>query len=568
MTDQMTSESRVQDLLAQMTLAEKIGQMTQPEKDSVTPKQVTEYALGSVLSGGGGNPSPNNPQNWRKMVGDYQAAALKSRLGIPIFYGTDAVHGHNNMKGATIFPHNIGLGAAADAELVEKIAAATAREMLAVNANWNFAPAVSVPHDQRWGRTYEGYSRDTALVGHLATHYVRGLLSVGKGVLPSVKHFVGDGGTTAGTRLDTPWLRDANNWQSSEDWLIDQGDTQVDEETLRAVHLAPYKEAIDAGALNIMASFSSWNGVRMHDNHYLLTEVLKEEFGFRGFVVSDWMAIDQIVESYYECVVRSINAGVDMVMVPYDFKRFITTLTEAVEQGDISMERIDDAVSRILLAKIEHGLFEQPYGDEGLLETVGSAEHRAIAREAARKSCVLLKNEGALPLAGSVFVAGDGADDIGLACGGWTIDWQGGRGKITEGHTLLNGLKRILGGSVRYAANGDFGAERASVGVVVLSEEPYAEGEGDLETLNLKPEWVALVEKVRPQVDKLVVVLYSGRSLIVSNIEGHCDAIVAAWLPGSEAEGVAEVLAGQVAFSGKLPHPWPENDEWQLGYGL
>lgn len=568
MTMQPTNESRVQNLLAQMTLAEKIGQMTQPEKNSVTPAQVTEYALGSVLSGGGGNPSPNNPQNWRKMVGDFQAAALNTRLGIPIFYGTDAVHGHNNMVGATIFPHNIGLGAAADAQLVEKIGAATAREMLAVHANWDFAPAVSVPHDLRWGRTYEGYSRDTALVGHLATHYVRGLLSVGNGVLPSVKHFVGDGGTTAGSRIESPWLNEASNWQSPQDWLIDQGDTRIDEETLRAVHLAPYKEAIAAGALNVMASFSSWNGVRMHDNHYLLTDVLKGEMGFRGFVVSDWMAIDQITASYHECVVRSINAGVDMVMVPYDFKRFIETLTAAVEQGDISIERIDDAVSRILLAKFEHGLFEQPYGDESLLETVGSAEHRAIAREAARKSCVLLKNEGVLPLAGSVFVAGDGADDIGLACGGWTIEWQGGRGKITEGHTLLDGLKRILGGSVRYAANGDFGGERAAVGVVVLSEEPYAEGIGDVHTLNIQPEQIALIEKVRPQVEKLVVVLYSGRPLIMSNFEDHCDAIVAAWLPGSEADGVAELLVGQVDFSGKLPQPWPENDAWQIGYGL
>ncbi len=561
-----TTEDRIQGLLEQMTLAEKVGQMTQVEKDSLTPADVTDYAIGSVLSGGGGNPTPNTPDNWRSMVAEFQAAALNSRLGIPLLYGTDAVHGHSNMVGATIFPHNIGLGAAGDADLVQRIAAATAREMLAVNANWNFAPAVSVPQDLRWGRTYEGFSGDTDLVTRLGQAYVRGLLD--EKVLPSVKHFVGDGGTTAGTRLDTPWLASADNWQSPQDWLIDQGDTRVDEETLRRVHLAPYKIAIDAGALNVMASFSSWNGVRMHDNHYLLTEILKGEFGFQGFVVSDWMAIDQIAESFHECVVRSVNAGVDMVMVPYDFKRFIKTLTAAVEQGDISMERIDDAVRRILRSKIAHGLFEQPYGEASLLETVGSEDHRAIAREAVRKSLVLLKNEGALPLSGDVFVAGEGADDIGLQCGGWTIDWQGGRGKITEGQTLLDGLKRLLGEGVSYAANGDFGDKRAGVGVVVVSENPYAEGVGDVQGLELTVEQVALVEKVRPQVDRLVLVLFTGRPLIVSNIEAHCDAIVAAWLPGSEADGVAEVLAGQHPFTGKLPQPWPERDEWQIGYGL
>jgi len=561
-----TTEDRIQGLLEQMTLAEKVGQMTQVEKDSLTPADVTDYAIGSVLSGGGGNPTPNTPDNWRSMVAEFQAAALNSRLGIPLLYGTDAVHGHSNMVGATIFPHNIGLGAAGDAELVQRIAAATAREMLAVNANWNFAPAVSVPQDLRWGRTYEGFSRDTDLVTRLGEAYVRGLLD--EKVLPSVKHFVGDGGTTAGTRLDTPWLASADNWQSPQDWLIDQGDTRVDEETLRRVHLAPYKVAIDAGALNVMASFSSWNGVRMHDNHYLLTEILKGEFGFQGFVVSDWMAIDQIAESFHECVVRSVNAGVDMVMVPYDFKRFIKTLTAAVERGDISMEPIDDAVRRILRSKIAHGLFEQPYGEASLLETVGSEDHRAIAREAVRKSLVLLKNEGALPLSGDVFVAGEGADDIGLQCGGWTIDWQGGRGKITEGQTLLDGLKRLLGEGVSYAANGDFGDKRAGVGVVVVSENPYAEGVGDVQGLELTVEQVALVEKVRPQVDRLVLVFFTGRPLIVSNIEAHCDAIVAAWLPGSEADGVAEVLAGQHPFTGKLPQPWTERDEWQIGYGL
>ncbi len=353
----------------------------------------------------------------------FQAKALQSRLGIPLIYGVDAVHGHSNVRNAVIFPHNIGLGAANDPELTERIGAVTAREMVATGITWNFAPAVSVPQDIRWGRTFEGYSEDTTIVTRLAAAYLRGLqgddLAARESVLATPKHFVGDGGTSWGSST-------TNNY-----W-IDQGVTEVDESELRMVHLEPYVELIDGGAVSIMASYSSWGGSRMHAQRQLLTDVLKGEFGFSGFVVSDWAAIDQISDDYYEAVVTSINAGIDMNMVPRDYRTFISVLTDAVEEGDVSQARIDDAVRRILAVKFSLGLFEHPYGDATLLRSVGSIEHRAVAREAVAKSMVLLENryetlpfDPDLPL---VMVAGAAADDIGLQSGGWTIKWQGARG--------------------------------------------------------------------------------------------------------------------------------------------
>ncbi|RMG87140.1 MAG: beta-glucosidase [Chloroflexi bacterium] len=585
-TIDQTIEARIDDLLQQMTLAEKIGQMTQPEKNSVTPQAVTEYALGSVLSGGGGNPDPNTPANWAAMVREYAEAALKTRLRIPLIYGVDAVHGHNNVKGAVIYPHNIGLGATRDADLVQRIGYATAREVLATGVHWDFAPAVSVPQDIRWGRTKEGYSEDTALVTELAIAYIHGLQTPdehGYWVLPSVKHFVGDGGTTWGTTVQPSWI--ANNWQLPVG-KIDQGDTRLDEETLRVVHLAPYVEAIKAGALNIMVSFSSWNGLKMHAHEYLLTTVLKGELGFKGFLVSDWMAIDQLDADYYTCVVKSINAGLDMIMVPYDYKRFIETLTRAVENGDVAISRIDDAVRRILRAKFALGLFEQPLVDNISPDIVGAEAHRELAREAVRKSLVLLKNEGgALPLdkdASQIFLAGDAAADIGLACGGWTINWQGGRGAITDGRTLLEGLQAQAGGDVVYSPNAHFEG-RAPLGVVVIAEEPYAEGMGDKADLSLSWEEISLIKKIREHCDKLVLVIYSGRPRILGDIVELCDAIVAAWLPGSEANAIADVLFGDVPFTGKLSFSWPrsmeqvplsalkahpEGPQWPFGHGL
>ncbi|MCC6614240.1 MAG: glycoside hydrolase family 3 C-terminal domain-containing protein [Anaerolineae bacterium] len=558
---------QVENLLGQMTLAEKIGQMTQVEKNSIEPAQVAEYAIGSVLSGGGGNPVPNTPQNWAAMVRKFAEAALKSRLAIPLIYGVDGVHGHNNVHGAVIYPHNIGLGATRDADLLERIGRATARELLATGVQWNFAPAVSVPQDIRWGRIYEGYSEQTALVTQLALAYLQGLHAPGLGdswVLPSVKHFVGDGGALWGSTQLRPWQAESSaNWQGATDlYKIDQGDTRLDEATLRALHLAPYVEAIKAGALNIMISHSSWNGIKMHMHRYLLTDVLKGELGFAGFLISDWMAINQLDEDYYTCVVSSINAGLDMIMVPFDFKLFITTLTEAVHNGDVAQERIDDAVRRILRVKASLGLFEQPLIEPIHLDLVGSEEHRALAREAVQKSLVLLKNErDTLPITqntASIFVAGEAADDIGLACGGWSIEWLGNSGAITDGGTLVKGLQAAFEGKVTYEADATFNGH-AELGIVVLGERPYAEGLGDRADLTLFAEQVALIKRTREHCDRLILILYSGRPLIIGEVLDQCDAVVAAWLPGTEAHAIAAVLAGEVPFTGKLAHNWPRS---------
>jgi beta-glucosidase len=555
-------DPRVNELLEKMTLAEKVGQMTQPEINSVTPQDVTDYALGSILSGGGGNPTPNNASTWREMVISHQKAALKTRLGIPLIYGSDAVHGHSNVVGTVIFPHNIGLGATRDADLVRRIAQITAKELLATSVHWNFAPAVSVPQDIRWGRTYEGYSEDTQLVSEMGVACTEGLHEAG--VLASVKHYLADGGTTWGTTQSYEWI--TGNWQAPNDgFSIDQGDTRIDEATLRRVHLQPYIETVNAGALNIMTSFSSWNGDKMHGHTYLVQDVLKGELGFDGFIVSDWMAINQLNRDYYTCVVKAINAGVDMNMVPFDFKLFIETLTRAVEKGDVSIERIDDAVRRILRVKVWLGMFDAPFGDAALIAEVGSAKHRELAREAVQKSLVLLKNEKtALPLpraTSRLLLAGRGADNIGMQCGGWTVDWQGGHGPITQGTSILDALQAELGAeSILYSENGEF-TERAEIGIVVIGEEPYAEGLGDNNDLTLSDEDVATIEKTRAQCDRLVVVLLSGRPLLIADALKSADAFVAAWLPGTEAAGIVDVLLGVVPFSGKLSHSWPLNAE-------
>ncbi len=592
------ARARAADLLAAMTLPEKVAQMTQVEKNSLTPDDVAKYGLGSVLSGGGGNPEPNTPGAWFEMVGGFQQAALQSRLKIPLLYGSDAVHGHNNMVGATIFPHNIGLGATRDPELVRRVGRATALETSAVGVRWDFAPAVSIPQDIRWGRSFEGYSQDTALVSELATAFVEGLqgdLGDPTAVLACVKHYVADGATTWGTsqRVDRAALEiDQTLANANMDerflklvaegaWQLDQGSSDIDEETLRRVHLPPYGAAIGAGALSVMASYSSWDGLKLHAHRYLLTDVLKGELGFQGFVVTDWEGVDQIAPDFYESVVKAIGAGIDMVMVPFRYEHFMDTLLKAVEQGDVPRARIDDAVSRILYVKARLGLFESGAAPD--LAEVGSAKHRAVAREAVRKSLVLLKNDGALPFAKDqpLLVAGSAADDIGYQCGGWTVSWMGGPGPITPGTTLLEGMRAAAPqADIRYQADGVFDV-RAEVGLIVLAEEPYAEGMGDKEDLQLRPDQIALLERVRAQCDRLVLVLFSGRPLILTRQVPMCDAVVAAWLPGSEGQGVAEVLFGDYAFSGTLPFAWPasmaqiplsrlkgQEPLFPLGYGL
>ena len=565
-------DDRVEALLAQMTLAEKIGQMTQVEKNSITPKDVTRYFIGSVLSGGGGSPPRNTPEDWLAMVSGFQEAALSTRLGIPLLYGVDAVHGTAAVVDATVFPQNVGLGAADDPDLMRRIGAATAAEMAATGIRWNFGPVVAVPQDIRWGRTYEGYGENTELVSRLAVPYIEGLQKDASGqrfgspatVLATAKHFLADGGTAFGS----------STTEIIKPYLLDQGDAQIDEATLRGVHLPPYQAAVDAGVGSVMASFSSWNGVKMHGNRDLLTGVLRDELGFEGFLVSDWQGIDQLPGDYYSDVVTAINAGIDMVMVPYGYKLFIDTLTQAVETGDVSQARIDEAVRRILRVKAELGLFDHDPLEPGApIETVGSLDHRELAREAVRKSVVLLKNEReTLPLVHAtplIYVGGEGADDIGIQIGGWSTEWQGAAGDITAGTTILGGIKEVSAPDalVLYDAAGRFdsytnatgGQLIADVGVAVVAERPYAEGVGDSSDLALPAADLAMVQRLRDSSNRLVLVVLAGRPVDITDLLPLADAVVVAWLPGTEGQGVADVLFGRYPFTGKLPYTWPRS---------
>ncbi|HET6446690.1 MAG TPA: glycoside hydrolase family 3 N-terminal domain-containing protein [candidate division Zixibacteria bacterium] len=553
---------RVSDLMARMTLAEKVGQMTLVEKRSIDEADITDLALGAMLSGGSGYPFDNTPAGWVRMVDGFQARAMASRLGIPLIYGVDSVHGHATLYGAVVFPHNIGLGAARDPELVKRIGRVTAIETAATGIRWNYAPVLAVPQDIRWGRTYEGYSENTNLVAELGQAYLIGLqgndLADRETILATPKHFVGDGGTTWGS-------------STTDDYMIDQGVTEVSEAVMRSVHLAPYIDAVDAGAQSIMISFSSWGDTKMHAQDYLINDVLKGELGFEGFVVSDWQGIDQISDDYYQSVVTAINAGVDMNMVPYDYKTFIETLLSAVENGDVTEERIDDAVSRILEVKFKLGLFENPYADPELVRYIGSDEHRQLAREAVSRSLVLLKNEGDLLPIGEeielIFVGGVAADDIGIQSGGWTIEWQGDVGEITEGTTILEGIESVApeGVLVYHDSLGRLDNIRTKddrpidpdLCIAVAGERPYSEGPGDSVDLSIDEQDLVMLELMAVDCEKLVVVLISGRPIIISNNIDQWDAVAAAWLPGTEGQGVADVLFGEQPFSGKLPYTWP-----------
>jgi len=559
-------EQRVEDLLARMTLEEKIGQMTQVANTYIRPEDITSRFIGSILSGGDGAPTVNTLEAWTQMVNGYQSYALKTRLGIPLIYGVDAVHGLGGLRGATVFPHNIGLGATRDPDLVRRVGRATAEEMAAVGIPWNFGPVVAVPQDIRWGRTYEGYSENTDLVAQLGAAYIRGLQNADDptslrhplAALATAKHFIGDGGTKWGT-------------SRTENYKLDQGDMQVDETTLRALHLPPYQAAMEAGAKSIMVSFSSWNGVKLHAHKTLLTDLLKGELGFKGFVVSDWAGINQISNNYDEAIVTAINAGLDMIMVPDRYPAFIDGLTRAVNSGRVPMARIDDAVRRILTVKFELGLFERPYADPAALAYVGSDAHRQLAREAVRKSLVLLKNENrVLPLAKDtrlIFVAGEMANDTGYQCGGWTLAWQGKTGNVMPGTTILDGIQRTVSppSRVEFDRWGHFGELKdtqgqplvAEVGIAVVGEAPYAEGRGDRADLSLSPDHVNLINRVKARSKKVVVVLISGRPMVVTEQLPNWDALVAAWLPGTEGQGVADVLFGEAPFTGKLPYTWP-----------
>jgi beta-glucosidase len=553
-----TVDERVAALLGQMTLDEKIGQMTQIEKNAIDPGTAAAFNLGSILSGGGGSPNPNTPQAWYDMVDAYQKAALGTRLGIPIIYGVDAVHGHNNVVGATIFPQNVGMGATNDPELVQQACAATALEMNATGVRWDFGPVVAVPQDIRWGRTFEGYGESTDLVSTLGAACIKGLqgsgLNAANTAAATAKHFIGDGGTGFGTSTASG---------PNGPYLLDQGVDQMDEATLLQLFLPPYKAAIDNGARIVMTSYSSTAAGKVHGDRHLITDILKGQLGFTGFVVSDWGGVDQVVPGDYSASLgQAINAGIDLVMVPTDYVRFVTTMKSLAQAGTIKADRIDEAVSRILRVKFEMGLFEKPMPAAGGESDVGSDADRAIARTAVAESAVLLKTSpNVLPIGASgtkVLLAGAGADDIGIQSGGWTITWQGSAGQTTSGTTLQGAMKAKLGDSLTFDRDAAFPAgTKADVGIVVVAERPYAEGVGDSATLALPDDDTALVAKMRPLVKKLVVVVMSGRPMILGDV-ASADTVVEAWLPGTEAAGLADVLFGDKPFVGTTPYTWPK----------
>jgi beta-glucosidase len=552
----LSVDARVEDLLARMTLDDKLGQMTQPDVrfGRVIAEVVTELRLGSVLSGGDSAPDPGTPAGWADSYDRLQAGALATPLGIPLLYGVDAVHGHAGVVGATVFPHNLGLGATRDAELAERIGEVTGVEIAATGLDWTYAPCIAVVQDDHWGRTYESFGEVPALSTAM-TSVITGIQSAG--VMATAKHYVGDGGTQGGD---------------------DQGDTVLDEAALRALHLPPFQAAIERGVGSIMASYSSWNGAPMHGHRYLITDVLKGELGFAGVVVTDWDGIERLDGSsgFTAADVRAgVNAGIDVFMVSEQYRYFLILLRTEVEAGRIAMERIDDANRRILRRKFELGLFEAPYADRTRIGEIGSPAHRAVAREAVQKSMVVLKNEGnLLPLprdAGRIFVAGKTADNIGYQSGGWTITWQGGDGPITPGTSILAGIRQTVAPTtvVTYDREGDGVDASYDLAIAVIGEPPYAEYEGDrTDDLTLDAEDLATLATLRAAGVPVVVVLVSGRPLDITDQIGDWDAFVAAWLPGTEGGGVADVLFGVVGPTGRLPLTWMQRASQQpIGEG-
>ena len=534
----------VEALLAQMTLDEKIGQMTQADMKALKDgSEVRTFMLGSILSGADSLPKPNEPATWVEMYDRYQSQALSTRLGIPMLYGVDAVHGHGAVKGATIFPHNIAMGCTRDPALVEAAARVTAREMAGTGLDWNFAPCLAVARDERWGRTYESYGESPELAESLGAAAIRGFeqSTDGTAVLATAKHFLADGGTQGGK---------------------DQGDALISEEELRRIHLPGYAAAIKAGVGSVMVSYSSWNGEFMHGNKRLITDVLKGELGFGGFVVTDWQAIDRMAPGdYSQAIDIAINAGIDMVMVPNAYRDFIPRLKALASAGRVSQARIDDAVRRILKQKVRFKLWEKPFTDRALTAQIGSQPHRDVARDAVRKSLVVLKNDKqALPLKNTarVHLCGLRADNMGIQCGGWSVGWRGRRGDITPGTTIRKAMEKAAPGRIDYSENAA-GAEKADVVVVVVGEDPYAEGSGDRAKLELGPQDLALIDAAKRSGKPMVVVLISGRPLILGDVLDTASAVVAAWLPGTEGDGVADVLYGAYKPTGKLSISWPAN---------
>jgi len=574
---------KVKTMLSRMSLDQKIGQMTLTERIFVTPEDVKNHHLGGILSCGGSHPGNNLPADWVAMNDAYWAASMvedEQHLAIPVLYGVDAIHGNSSIRGATVFPHNIGLGATRDPELIRQVATITAREVLAAGIEWTFAPNLAVARNIHWGRTYESYSEEPAIASAYVLEFVKGIQAdLGTdSVIACAKHWVGDGGTTHG---------------------INQGETTLVEDELQHIHIAPHRAAIDSGVLSIMASFNSWNGDKCHGHKYLLTEVLKNELKFHGFVISDWDGIDYLSEDYHDAVALAVNAGIDMFMVSENWKKFIGLLKQHVKRGSISMKRIDDATRRILGVKFAYGLFDKARPADRFWsnhESFGGPEHRAVAREAVRKSLVLLKNDRSLlPLdrTARVIVAGKNAHDRGNQCGGFTLTWQGKSGnKHLEGGTSVwEGISQVAPNAMLSAdADGtDADQDLHDIAIVVIGEKPYAEGLGDirngdhliveagsqikgsmnilqpygntLELARLHPEDLRTIKTITAKGIPVVVVMISGRPMVVNKELEKSTAFVAAWLPGSEGQGVADVLFGDFDFQGKLSFSWPKNTD-------
>jgi beta-glucosidase len=575
-TDAKT-EAFITQLMARMSVEEKVGQTIQGDIASMTPADLEKYPLGSILAGGNSAPGGDDrapPKAWIDLVDAYRKEALAKRAGhtpIPIMFGIDAVHGHNNIVGATIFPHNIGLGAMRDPALIRRIGQATAEEVAVVGGDWTFGPTVAVPRDDRWGRSYEGYAEDPEVVKSYSGPMTLGLQgelkpgqTLGAGhIAGSAKHFLADGGTDGGQ---------------------DQGDAKIPESELVAIHAQGYPPSIDAGILTVMASFSSWNGQKITGNKTLLTDVLKGRMGFQGFVVSDWNAHGQLAGCTNTSCPQAMNAGLDMYMAPDSWKGLYDNTLAQVKAGEIPMARLDDAVRRILRVKVKTGLFERVAPSvQGKLDRLGADDHRAIAREAVAKSLVLLKNDGVLPVkpGARVLVAG-AADDIGKASGGWTLTWQGTGNKNSDfphGQSIWGGIEQAVtasGGQAELAPDGAF-KTKPDVAIVVFGEDPYAEFQGDVANLGYQlgdKTDLALLRKLKAQGIPVVSVFLSGRPLWVNPEINASDAFVAAWLPGSEGGGVADVLvAGRDGkskrdFQGKLGFSWPKRaDQGPLNRG-
>lgn len=617
--------AQVEALMSQMSLDQKIGQIVQTERMAITPEEVKDNYIGSILSGGGSVPGNNDLNEWVEMNDAFWQASMSTKKGpvIPIIYGVDAIHGHNNAKGAVVFPHNIGLGAMRNPELVQQIAEITAKEILASGVDWTFAPTLAVARDMRWGRTYESYSENPEVVKAYSAPFVHGLQGdLGKdSVVACLKHWIGDGGTEYG---------------------IDQGETSVSEEELRKIHMAAYIPAIEAGAMTVMVSFNSWHGDKCHGHKYLVTDILKDELGFEGFVISDWDGINYISDDFGTAIRDGINAGIDMFMVSEDWASFIGSMKYLLDRGEVTMERLDDAVRRILLVKVAFGLFDKPRPRDRFWsnhESFGSKAHRAVARQAVSESMVLLKNnEDILPLKNDarIIVAGKNADDCGHLCGGFTIAWQGvsdmekvsktfpdsitssgynssemgvQKGSIEGGTSIWEGIEKEAPNAFLNLDGSKADPKLHDVAVVVIGETPYAEGMGDirknddviaemgtkikglmkvlapyghsLNLIDLHPEDLATIKRITDKGIPVVTVLVSGRPLIINEELQASDALIAAWLPGSEGGGVSDVLFGKTACTGKLSFSWQKSAEenyligdenyeplFPFGYGL